>query len=126
MDHAVRVGLVSYGVVHLLLAWLALRLALGNGGGSASSQGALHQLAKTTVGRLSLYVVAAGFVALVVWQFLEAVWGHRDEDGAQAGHQAGDLRRQGGHLRQPRADRVQDRDRLVELQRRHRRHDQRR
>ena len=23
MDHAVRVGLVSYGVVHLLIAWLA-------------------------------------------------------------------------------------------------------
>ena len=45
MDHAVRVGLVSYGVVHLLMAWLALRLAFGDGGGSASSQGALQQLA---------------------------------------------------------------------------------
>ena len=83
MDRAVRVGLVSYGVVHLLLAWLALQLALGNGGGNASSQGALHQMAKSSVGRLSLYVVAAGFVALMVWQFLEAVWGHRDEDGSK-------------------------------------------
>jgi len=81
MDHAVRVGLVSYGVVHLIIAWLAVRLAFGDGGGSASSQGALHQLARSGVGRASLYVVGAGFFALVVWQLLEAVWGHRDEEG---------------------------------------------
>ena len=83
MDHAVRVGLVSYGVVHLILAWLALRLAFGDGGGNASNQGALHQLAQSTLGRVSLYVVAAGFVALVVWQALEAAFGHRDEDGGK-------------------------------------------
>jgi hypothetical protein len=82
MDHAVRVGLVSYGVVHLLLAWLAVRLAFGDSGGSASSQGALQQLAKAPVGRVSLYVVAVGFLALVVWQAMEALWGHRDRDGA--------------------------------------------
>ena len=83
MDHAVRVGLVSYGIVHLIIAWLAVQMAVGNGGGSASSQGALHQLAQNDVGRASLYVVGAGFVALVVWQLLEAVWGHRDEEGGK-------------------------------------------
>jgi hypothetical protein len=83
MDRAVRVGLVSYGIVHLVLAWLAVRLAFGDAGGSASSKGALHELAQTTVGRISLYVVAVGFVALVLWQALEAVWGHRDEDGGK-------------------------------------------
>ncbi|MEP7090055.1 MAG: DUF1206 domain-containing protein [Nocardioidaceae bacterium] len=82
MDRAVRVGLVSYGVVHLILAWLAVRLVLGQGG-NTSQQGALHQLARTTLGRLSLYVVAFGFLALVVWQALEAVWGHRDDDGGK-------------------------------------------
>jgi hypothetical protein len=83
MDHAVRLGLVSYGVVHLILAWLALRLALGDNGGSASSQGALQELAQSSLGRISLYVVSAGFVALVVWQALEAIWGHRDADGGK-------------------------------------------
>jgi hypothetical protein len=83
MDRGVRVGLVSYGVVHLILAWLAIRLAFGDSGGSASSQGALHQLAQSGVGRASLYVVGAGFVALVAWQLLEAVWGHRDEEGGK-------------------------------------------
>jgi hypothetical protein len=83
MDHAVRVGLVSYGIVHLILAWLAVRIAFGDDGGNASGSGAIHQLAQNTVGRVSLYVVAAGFVALVVWQALEAVWGNRDEDGGK-------------------------------------------
>jgi hypothetical protein len=83
MDRAIRVGLVSYGVVHLIIAWLALRLVFGDGGGSASSQGALQQLAQHTVGRASLYLVAVGFLALVLWQGLEAVWGHRDEDGGK-------------------------------------------
>ncbi len=83
MDRLVQVGLVSYGVVHLIIAWLAVRLAFGDGGGTTSQQGALHQLARTPVGRVSLYVVAVGFVALVLWQLMEALWGHRDADGGK-------------------------------------------
>jgi hypothetical protein len=83
IDHAVRVGLVSYGVVHLILAYLALRLAFGDSGGNASSQGALQTLAQNTAGRVTLYVVALGFVALVVWQVIEVIWGHRRDDGTK-------------------------------------------
>src|SRR3954452_2664875 len=68
MDRLVRVGLGSYGVVHLIIAWLALRLAFGHSGGKASSQGALQQLAQNTFGLICLYVVGVGFFALVVWQ----------------------------------------------------------
>jgi type IV secretory pathway VirB2 component (pilin) len=83
MDHAVRVGLVSYGVVHLVLAWLSLQLALGGSSGKADQQGALQELAQNPVGRISLWLVGIGFVALVVWQLMEAAWGHREEDGAK-------------------------------------------
>ncbi len=83
MDHAVRVGLVCYGLMHLILAWLALRLSFGDSGGSASSQGAMHQLAKNPLGLVTLYVVAVGFVALVVWQAMEALWGHREHEGGR-------------------------------------------
>lgn len=80
LDHAVRVGLVSYGTVHLLIAWLAAQLALGDRSGQVSGNGALHQLASTSLGRISLYVVAAGLAALVVWQVFEALVGHRSTD----------------------------------------------
>lgn len=83
LDHAVRVGLVSYGTVHLLLAWLAFQLAFGDRAGKASSSGALHQVAQTGLGQGSLYVVAGGFAALVLWQGLEVVVGHRDEEGTK-------------------------------------------
>ena len=29
LDHTARVGVVVYGIVHLIVAWLVLRLALG-------------------------------------------------------------------------------------------------
>jgi hypothetical protein len=71
----VAVGLVSFGVVHLLIAWIALRIAWG-GGGNASQQGALGTLAKTTAGPVLLVVVALGMLTLALWQVLEAVFGH--------------------------------------------------
>jgi hypothetical protein len=83
MDRAVRVGLMCYGVVHLVLAWLTLQLVFGGGGGNASNKGALQQLAQNGLGRFFLYVAAVGFLALVVWQALEAIWGHRDEEGGK-------------------------------------------
>ena len=83
LDVGVRVGLVSYGIVHLLMAWLALQLVFGDREGRVSGSGALRQLAGNELGRISLYVVAAGLAALVVWQLFEAAVGHRDEDGAK-------------------------------------------
>ena len=73
MDHAVRAGLVAYGVVHLLIAWLALQLAFGDREGSPSSSGALHQLAEQPFGKALVWLVAIGLFLLVIWRVLEAV-----------------------------------------------------
>lgn len=70
----VRTGLVCYAVVHLLIGWLALRIAWG-GGGDASQQGALKTLAKTGAGPVLLVIVAVGMFALTVWQAAEAAFG---------------------------------------------------
>lgn len=83
LDAAVRVGLISYGAVHLLIAWLAVQLAFGAGKGSASKDGALQEIAQKPLGSVLLYVMAAGFVALVVWQLIETVAGHREKDGGK-------------------------------------------
>lgn len=82
-DHAVRVGIVSYGLVHLLIAWLALQLALGDGAGSASKAGAMHEMAAQPFGQVLMWVVGLGFFALVLWQLTEAFLGHRNESGVK-------------------------------------------
>jgi hypothetical protein len=73
LQNLARVGLVSYGVIHLVLAWLALQLAWGSTSESPDQTGALATLAESPVGRPLLWVVAIGLVALAVWQALEVL-----------------------------------------------------
>jgi hypothetical protein len=82
LDRGVRVGLVVYGVMHLVIAATAFQLTLGERG-NASQRGAFAELAQTPLGSGVLYLVAVGFAALVVWQALEAAAGHRDADGGK-------------------------------------------
>jgi hypothetical protein len=81
MDRAARVGLLAYGLVHLVLAWLAVQLALGDREDSADTQGAVHQLSEQPFGQALVWAVAVGMFLLAVWQGLEAVFGHRVERG---------------------------------------------
>ncbi len=83
LDLVVRFGLVAYGVVHLLIAWIALQLAFGDTGRSASSSGALKELASQPFGGVALWAVVVGMVLLVVWRVIEAVFGHQGEDGKE-------------------------------------------
>ncbi len=84
LDKGVRIGLVAYGVTHLIIAATALPLAWGGRTDNAASQkGAFAQLAEHPVGRISLFVVALGLFSLVVWQGIEAAIGHREEDGGK-------------------------------------------
>jgi hypothetical protein len=82
LDHAVRVGLVAYGLVHLLVAWLAIQLAFGEAEESASNSGALHYLAEQPMGEVLVWLVAVGMFLLVVWMLLEVVFGQRGEEDA--------------------------------------------
>lgn len=78
----VKVGLVSYGIVHLLIGWLAVTLATsGSDNGETSNSGALRLLADAAMGRVLLGVVAAGFAMLVVWQLVLLLVGHREFEG---------------------------------------------
>jgi hypothetical protein len=73
LEHLARVGLIAYGIVHVLLAWLALQLAWGGGGQSADQSGALATLAEQPLGRPLLWVLAIGLIALAVWQAAEVL-----------------------------------------------------
>ncbi|MDO8121033.1 DUF1206 domain-containing protein [Isoptericola sp. b490] len=73
LEIGARVGLGASGLVHLILAWLALQLAFGSGGQNADQTGALRQLAGTTLGQGLLWIAAGGFALLAVWQVTEAL-----------------------------------------------------
>ena len=79
-----RVGLIAYGVVHLLIGWLALQIAWGaSASKSADISGALRTLADQPFGKILLWLVAVGLVALALWQASEAIWGYRNREGAK-------------------------------------------
>jgi Domain of Unknown Function (DUF1206) len=73
LEHAARVGLLAYGALHLIVAWLALQLAWGGGGGETDQSGAFATVARSGVGRALLWVVAVGLCALAVWQAAEVL-----------------------------------------------------
>jgi uncharacterized membrane protein YidH (DUF202 family) len=73
----VRVGLASYGVTHLLIAWIALQVAFGAGGQQANQKGAFQELADNTFGQVLLWVIVLGFVAIALWRLGQAIWGYR-------------------------------------------------
>ena len=74
LEHLARVGLIAYGVVHLLVAWLALQLAWSGGSEeSADQSGAMSTLAESPVGKPLLWVLGIGLVALAVWQAAEVL-----------------------------------------------------
>lgn len=76
LELSARTGLVIYGLVHLVFAYVAIRLALTDATGSSTGTGALAQLAQDGAGRLTLGVVAAGLALLVVWQLVTAAVGY--------------------------------------------------
>ena len=72
-----RVGLASYGVTHLLIAWIALQVAFGGAGQQANQKGAFQELADNTFGVILLWIIVLGFVAVALWRLSQAIWGYR-------------------------------------------------
>ena len=76
MKVAARVGILAYGVTHLLIGVLALQVAFGQGGEQASESGAFQAIVDQSFGRILLWVLALGFVAAAVWRGELAIWGY--------------------------------------------------
>lgn len=70
-----RAGFVMTGIVHLLVGYIAIRLALGGEGGSADQSGAMAELAEKPGGTFVLWVGAVAFVALGLWRLIESAIG---------------------------------------------------
>lgn len=77
---------MASGVLHILIGWLAIQLALGQPAGQASESGAFQALAQAPGGGVLLWTVAVGFGALALFQLTSALVG---VPGTDAQHQTG-------------------------------------
>ncbi|HHX85219.1 MAG TPA: DUF1206 domain-containing protein [Actinomycetales bacterium] len=75
LEWMARAGFVMNGVLHLLIGWIAIRIATGSGGGEASNTGALAEIASAPGGQFLLWAGVVAFVALGLWQLIEAAVG---------------------------------------------------
>ena len=75
-----RGGLVAKGVSFGIVGVLAIGVAVGTGGKTASRQGALQTLAQHTWGKVLLVLLAIGFAAYAIWRFVQA-FAERGDDG---------------------------------------------
>lgn len=78
VEWGARAGFAILGVLHLLIAWIAVKVAWGVGGGSKSADqsGALGTLSSSGTGKALLWVAVVGFVLLAVWNLTEAALSH--------------------------------------------------
>jgi putative Mn2+ efflux pump MntP len=74
-ERVARGGFAASGVLHLLLAFIVARLALGTGG-NADQSGALATLAAQPGGAVMLWVAAVVLAALGVWYLVETFLEH--------------------------------------------------
>ncbi|WP_155370952.1 DUF1206 domain-containing protein [Catellatospora vulcania] len=82
LENLTRAGLVGYGLLHLAVGWLALQIANGQAARGDQS-GAFRLLAAQPFGKALVWAIAAGLIAMAIWQLFEAAVGHLDERGGR-------------------------------------------
>ncbi|AZH77555.1 MULTISPECIES: DUF1206 domain-containing protein [Microbacterium] len=66
-----RAGFVVLGLIHVIIGSIAISIAAG-GSGDADQDGAMEQVRNNPIGGLLLLLIAAGLIALAVWQIASA------------------------------------------------------
>jgi hypothetical protein len=79
VEKLARFGLLAQGVSFGLVAVLAIKLALGDGGKATDREGALRAIAQDGVGRVIVIALAVGFGCYALWRLFEAVFGRKLE-----------------------------------------------
>jgi hypothetical protein len=67
-----RLGYVAKGIVFFIVGVLAVRTAMGEGGQTTGSQGALRTLADEPFGQLMLWLIGIGLFGYALWRYIQA------------------------------------------------------
>jgi hypothetical protein len=79
VETGARLGYAVNGVVHILIAVIALRMAWWHTGEDADQSGALQTVAGNPFGMVLLWVILIGYALLFLWQLTESVRPHGGE-----------------------------------------------
>jgi Domain of Unknown Function (DUF1206) len=74
-----RAGFVARAVIYGTIGILAIKVALGAGGKTASQTGALKTIAHQPFGKVLLILVAIGLAGYALWRFIHVLIGHGPE-----------------------------------------------
>lgn len=72
VERLARVGYLASGLVHLLMGWIAIRVAIAGHTASADQSGAFSMLTSNPAGKVLLWVAVAGFAGLALLLLLES------------------------------------------------------
>ncbi len=74
-----RAGFVVSGLMHLIIGYLAIRIALGTGGGDVDQSGALKAVAAQRGGDIALWLAVVAFLSMALWRFTETAVGRKTD-----------------------------------------------
>jgi hypothetical protein len=93
MENLARLGYGVRGLLYIMMGFLALQVAFGNGGSPTDMKGAISALGKQPGGLVILWVILIGLVSYSLWGVVRAVF-----DPLHKGHDAKGLLARGGFL----------------------------
>lgn len=65
-----RAGFVVSGILHIMIGYIAFKVATGSGGGEASNSGAMAEIASNPGGKILLWLMVAGMAGLAIWRLI--------------------------------------------------------
>jgi hypothetical protein len=68
-----RCGYATKGVVYVIVGVLAVMTAIGAGGATKDSSGAIETIAQQPFGRILVGLTALGLIGYVIWRFMQAI-----------------------------------------------------
>lgn len=74
-----RFGYATKGVVYVIVGILAVMTAIGAGGSTTGSSGALETIAQQPFGRILVGLTALGLIGYVIWRFVQAIMDPEDK-----------------------------------------------
>lgn len=73
VDRLARFGFAAKGIVYAIIGLLAIRAAIGTGGKTTDTRGALEAIITQPFGKFLLTLVGIGLIGYVLWRFVQAI-----------------------------------------------------